>query len=227
MRLALVSRTVRVLTGGGVGGGGGAVHRVRTVLVDSVSGTLSVDEHVRVGCRAPAGWTALGDVLIAPGAGARRAARLAGSCPGALMVAVHHGNRCWLRPGPSGPVSVFEAPGPGQPHATWDRIASLAHSCLVAGLPATDLGPALTTLEPTLTSPDPTHAAASPTAVVPVGSADAAAGPVPVGSEVAAVGSADAAGVRGSWSWVRWLAPSVRRPCRWPGGHRRGFGGCG
>ncbi|WP_399891010.1 hypothetical protein ACGH7X_30660 [Streptomyces sp. BBFR51] len=192
MPLALVSQTVRVLTAGGVGGG--AVHRVRTVLVVSVSGTLSVDEHVRVGCRAPAEWTALGDVLIAPGAGARRAARLSGSCPGALMVAVHHGNRCWLRPGPSGPVSVFEARGPGQPHATWDRIASLAHSCLVAGLPAVDLGPALAILEPTLARLGPAHAAAGP-AVVPVVSAVAVVGSADTarGSVVAAVSSADAA----------------------------------
>ncbi|MFD6190666.1 hypothetical protein [Streptomyces sp. NPDC060275] len=137
---AVVSQRARSLT---VEGGDGAVHLVHTVLLNPESGTLSVDEHIRVRCSPPTRWSALGDVLIAPGAGAGRAARLAGSCPGALVVAVHRGTRCWLRPGRDGPVIPFEARGPGRPHGMWDRIASLAHACLVAGLPVPDLGPAL------------------------------------------------------------------------------------
>lgn len=136
---AVLSQTALTLA---MGGGGAEAHRVRTVLLHPVSGTLSVDEHVRVRCSAPTGWTALGDVLVAPGAGARGAARLAGSCPGALVVAVHRGTRCWLRSGRAGPVLFFEARGPGHPHGRWDRLASLAHSCLVAGLPLAHLGPA-------------------------------------------------------------------------------------
>ncbi|MFI1268415.1 hypothetical protein [Streptomyces olivaceus] len=156
---------------------GGAVHRVRTVLVDPVTGALIVDEHVRVQCSAPTGWALLGDVLIAPGAGARWAARLAGSCPGALVVAVHHGARCWLRaaagresglgPGSgeaaaaaAGPVVVFEAIGTGCARGTWDRLASLAHSCLVAGVPGTELGAAVAALEPAVGSLPPGRAGA-------------------------------------------------------------------
>ncbi|MFB6789545.1 hypothetical protein ACFCWT_23140 [Streptomyces olivaceus] len=141
---------------------GGAVHRVRTVLVDPVSGALTVDEHVRVRCSAPTGWAILGDVLIAPGAGARWAARLACSCPGALVVAVHHGARCWLRTAAAaaGPAAVFEATGTGRARGTWDRLASLAHSCLVAGVPGTELGAAVAALEPALVSPPPGRAGA-------------------------------------------------------------------
>ncbi|MFJ3038758.1 MULTISPECIES: hypothetical protein [Streptomyces] len=135
---AVVSQTALTLA---VEGGDAEAHRVRTVLLHPVSGTLSVDEHVRVRCSAPTGWTALGDVLVGPGSGARGAARLAGSCPGALVVAVHRGTRCWLRSGRAGPVLLFEARGPGSLHGKWDRLASLAHSCLVAGLPLADLGP--------------------------------------------------------------------------------------
>ncbi|MFF7551739.1 hypothetical protein ACFZA9_02415 [Streptomyces olivaceus] len=179
MPLAVASLTATALTADRADGG--AVHRVRTVLVDPVSGALTVDEHVRVRCSAPTGWALLGDVLIAPGTGARWAARLAGSCPGALVVAVHHGARCWLRPaagresgpGPgsgsgsgeaaaaaAGPVVVFEAIGTGRARGTWDRLASLAHSCLVAGVPGTELGAAVAALEPAVGSLPPGRAGA-------------------------------------------------------------------
>ncbi len=123
-----------------------AVHRIRTVLLNPVSGGLSVDEHLRVRCSGPTGVAVLGDVLIAPGAGAHRAARLAESCPGALVVAVHRGTRCWIRTGRGGPPILLQARGTGRPYGMWDRIASLAHSCLVAGVPVTGLGPALAVL---------------------------------------------------------------------------------
>ena len=188
MPLAVASLTATALTATALTADradGGAVHRVRTVLVDPVTGALTVDEHVRVRCSAPTGWALLGDVLIAPGAGARWAARLAGSCPGALVVAVHHGARCWLRaaagresglgPGSgsgsgsgeaaaaaaaAGPVVVFEAIGTGCARGTWDRLASLAHSCLVAGVPGTELGAAVAALEPAVGSLPPGRAGA-------------------------------------------------------------------
>ncbi|MBZ6089660.1 hypothetical protein KVH02_15145 [Streptomyces olivaceus] len=164
MPLAVASLTATALTADRADGG--AVHRVRTVLVDPVSGALTVDEHVRVRCSAPTGWAILGDVLIAPGAGARWAARLAYSCPGALVVAVHSGGRCWLRAAAGGAaaaavepvavsVAVFEVRGPGRARETWDRLASLAHSCLVAGVPGTELGAAVAALEPAVGSLSP------------------------------------------------------------------------
>ncbi|MBZ6282489.1 hypothetical protein [Streptomyces olivaceus] len=163
MPLAVASLTATALTADRADGG--AVHRVRTVLVDPVSGALTVDEHVRVRCSGPTGWAILGDVLIAPGAGARWAARLAYSCPGALVVAVHSGGRCWLRAAAGGaaaaavgPVAVFEVRGPGRARETWDRLASLAHSCLVAGVPGTELGAAVATLEPAVGSLSPGRA---------------------------------------------------------------------
>lgn len=152
--LAVVSHTVMSLATGA----GRPVHRVRTVLLDPASGTLSVDEHVRVGWPARRRWSVCGDVLVGHGAGAWWATRLAASCPGALVVAVHDGPRCWLRLGPGGSVLEFEARGPGRPDEVWDRLASLAHSCLVAGLPAPALGSAVAGL---LRTQDPGSARSS------------------------------------------------------------------
>lgn len=114
----------------------GSVVRVRTVLLIPDSGTFFVDEHVRVRACARNRWPALGDVLVERGEGAWQAARLALSCPGALVVAVHHGPRCWMRLGPDGRMLVLEAGGPGRPEGFWETVASLAHSWLVAGLSA-------------------------------------------------------------------------------------------
>ncbi|MFJ8791371.1 hypothetical protein [Streptomyces sp. NPDC102462] len=124
--------------------------RVRTVLLNPHSGngagieagSVTVDEHVRVSLPAEKRWAALGDVLVGPGAGATRAAETALSHPGALVVAVHHGRRCWLRLGPDGTVLELEARGPGQPAETWGTLASLAHAWLVVGLPAAEFGSA-------------------------------------------------------------------------------------
>ncbi|MEU6606667.1 hypothetical protein ABZ922_16690 [Streptomyces shenzhenensis] len=124
----------------------GPVRRVRTVLLNPCSGnatgTVTVDEHVRV--RLPAGnrRPLLGDVLVGPGTGATSAAETALSHPGALVVAVHHGSRCWLRLGPDGTALELETVGPGQPPETWGTLASLAHAWLVAGLPAAEFGAA-------------------------------------------------------------------------------------
>ncbi|MFD0304243.1 hypothetical protein [Streptomyces sp. NPDC127119] len=125
-----------------------AVVRVRTVLVNPCSGTLFVDEHVRVRACARNRWQALGDVLVARGEGAWRAAGLAASSPGALVVAVHHGSRCWIRLGPDGRMLVLETGGPGQPEGFWapeefwETVASLTHTWLVAGLSASAHGSA-------------------------------------------------------------------------------------
>ncbi|MFF0224363.1 hypothetical protein [Streptomyces sp. NPDC004629] len=106
--------------------------------------TMTVDEHVRVCLPAGKRWPPLGDVLVGPGAGASSAAETALSHPGALVVAVHHGPRCWLRLGPDGAALELEARGPGsrQPEQTWGTLASLAHAWLVAGLPAAEFGSA-------------------------------------------------------------------------------------
>ncbi|MFH8468575.1 transcriptional regulator [Streptomyces sp. NPDC017991] len=140
--LAVVSRTaVSTTADGRTPYDRGAVVRVRTVLVNPDSGTLFVDEHVRVRAPARNRWQVLGDVLVEPGEGAWQADRLAVSCPGALVVAVHHGPRCWLRLGPDGRMLVLEAGGPGQPpEGFWETVASLAHSWLVSGLSASALG---------------------------------------------------------------------------------------
>lgn len=140
--LAVVSqRAVSMATGAR-----GQVHRIRTELFDLVSGALSVDEHVRVGLPAQERWPVFGDVLVEHGVGARQAVRLAVSCPGALVVAVHHGRHCWIRLGSGDHVRELalelEVSGPGQPDECWEALASLAHSCLVAGLPATALSSA-------------------------------------------------------------------------------------
>jgi hypothetical protein len=134
--LAVMSQTpVRTATGVH-----GPVRRIRTVLLHSASGTLSVDEHIRVRFSAQEPWHAFADVLTGPGAGASKAAQLAASCPGALVVAVHHGPRCWLRLGPGdGDTLELGADGPVRPARVWESLASLAHSCLVAGLPAAAL----------------------------------------------------------------------------------------
>ncbi len=134
--LVLVSQRAVPLANGPAG----RVHRVRTVLLDPVSGASAVDEHVRVRYPAPRGRPDLADVLTAPGTGAPQAARLAARHPGALVVAVCHGPRCWIRPGPAGPPLTFTAHATGAPAGVWDALASLVHSCLVAGVSAPDLG---------------------------------------------------------------------------------------
>ncbi|MER6530485.1 hypothetical protein [Streptomyces sp. NPDC001508] len=104
--------------------------------------TMIVDEHVRVSLPAGKRWPSLGDVLVGPGAGATSAAETALSHPGALVVAVHHGPRCWLRLGPEGTALELEAQGPGQSARIWGTFASLAHAWLVAGLPAAEFASA-------------------------------------------------------------------------------------
>ncbi|MCI3277383.1 hypothetical protein [Streptomyces cylindrosporus] len=94
---------------------------------------VTVDEHVRVRLPAPAWLAQLADVLIEHGTGADRARETAATHPGALVVAVHHRDRCWLSCGAGG--TVIELRGPACDD-TWAALASLAHAWLVAGLPA-------------------------------------------------------------------------------------------
>lgn len=95
--------------------------------------SVTVDEHLRVGLPAPACLALLADVLIEHGTGAHRAEETAAAHPGALVVAVHHQDRCWLRFGTDG--TVLELRGPDS-EEQWAALASLAHAWLVAGLPA-------------------------------------------------------------------------------------------
>ncbi|MEV6963123.1 hypothetical protein AB0M97_28975 [Streptomyces sp. NPDC051207] len=122
-------------------GAGGPLHRVRTVLLNPVTGRPAVDEHLRV--RPTAGQedrALLGDVLVTCGTGAPRAAEVAYAHPGALVVAVHQGARCWIRLTPDATVLALRARGAQGPlEGVWDCLASLAHSWLAAGLPGAAL----------------------------------------------------------------------------------------
>ncbi|WP_225848191.1 transcriptional regulator [Streptomyces sp. HPF1205] len=127
----------------------------RVTLVHPESGAEVVDEHLRVGLPAPARTAALADVLLADlphgdprhadGQGPARAAELAAAHPGALVVAVHRGNDCWIRFTCQGltrvPAVHRQDAGPGG--QVWGVLASLVHAWLGAGLPVERLGPVL------------------------------------------------------------------------------------
>lgn len=135
---AVVSR--RTLTPGTASHG--PVHRFRTVLLHPDFRAWAVEEHLSVRLPAQKRWSQLADVLIEHGTGAPRAAETGASHPGALVVAVHRGSRCWMRLGVGGTVLALQAAGPGDPEESWATLASLAHAWLVAGLPAAEFGSA-------------------------------------------------------------------------------------
>ncbi|MFD7504853.1 transcriptional regulator [Streptomyces sp. NPDC059850] len=126
--------------------------RVHVVLLRPGSGVRgprvrrTVDEHLRVLLPAPVpSLASLADVLLA-GVDTgmpphRQTAALAARHSGALVVAVHRGHRLWMRLGPDGLALTLRArrPAAGPPWAVW---ASVAHTWLVAGLPAEELGAA-------------------------------------------------------------------------------------
>lgn len=136
MFIALVSETAESKSAGA----SGPVRRVRSVLLDPGSESLTVDEHTRTRLPAPDRWSQLGDVLVERGTGASTAASTAASHPGVLVVAVHRGRRCWLRLGAVGTMCEFQAGGPEFPDDAWETLASLAHAWLVAGRPASEFG---------------------------------------------------------------------------------------
>lgn len=107
-----------------------------------------VDEHLRVRFPATHPLPLLADVLVAEHPSearspyedpARYAAELADCHPGALVVAVYRGRRCWLRLGGRPRLLVREPGRPVQPWAVW---ASVAHVWLVAGLDPAAFDPA-------------------------------------------------------------------------------------
>ncbi|MEU6371801.1 hypothetical protein [Streptomyces sp. NPDC046909] len=118
----------------------GRVHRVRTVLLNPVTGSVSVDDHARTRLPAPARWTQLGDVLIEPDTDPARADALAYFHPGALVTAAYRRSHCRLRIGLAGTICELTACGAGRPADVWGTVASLAHAWLVAGLPAEEFG---------------------------------------------------------------------------------------
>jgi hypothetical protein len=91
----------------------GPVHRIRTVLWQPGFRTLAVEEHLSVRLPAQKRWSQLADVLIGQDTGAPRAVETGASHPGALVVAVHEGSRCWMRLGAGGTVLALEAAGAG------------------------------------------------------------------------------------------------------------------
>lgn len=110
----------------------GPVRRTEVTLLHPDTGAPVVDEHVRVRLPAPSPLPLLADVLVAGGDGPRSATALAGRHPGALVVAVHRGPRCWLLLGGEGRPVTLDARRTEAPWAIW---ASVAHAWLVAGLP--------------------------------------------------------------------------------------------
>lgn len=98
-----------------------------------------VEQHLRVRLPARQPWPLLADVVVARGHGDDAARALSARHPGALVVAVHQGARCWLRlRGSCGPrLELGAGHAAGLPWRVW---ASLAHTWLVASLPLTELG---------------------------------------------------------------------------------------
>lgn len=115
----------------------GPVRRTEVTLLHPATGAPVVDEHVRVRLPAPSPLLLLADVLVAGGDGPRSATALAGRHPGALVVAVHRGPRCWLLLGGAGRPVTLDARRTDAPWAIW---ASVAHAWLVAGLPVAEFG---------------------------------------------------------------------------------------
>lgn len=115
----------------------GPVRRTEVTLLHPDTGAPVVDEHVRVRLPAPSPLPLLADVLVAGGDGPGSATALAARHPGALVVAVHRGPRCWLLLGGQGRPMALDARRPGTPWAVW---ASVAHAWLVAGLPVAEFG---------------------------------------------------------------------------------------
>ncbi len=134
-----------------------------------------VDEHLRVRLPAAHPMPLLADVLVAelPSEArspyedpARYAAELADCHPGALVVAVYRGPRCWLRLGGRSRLLVREPARSVQPWAVW---ASVAHVWLVAGLDPAAFDPAAVRVVRTVRDYVPASSRSSPDGAGPVG----------------------------------------------------------
>lgn len=118
--------------------GKGPAHRTRVVLKHPASGAMVVDEHLRLELPTAGTWSLLADVLLATGTGQQDIAKLRTRNPGALVIAVHRGPRCWMWTGCDGLTLSFRA-RPLSAIPPWGICASLAHTWLVAGLPVATL----------------------------------------------------------------------------------------
>lgn len=152
------------------------------------------DEHLRVRLPAPAPMPLLADVLVAKAPAtepspyedsARHAAELADCHPGALVVAVYRGSRCWLRLGGRPRLLVREPGWPVQPWTVW---ASVAHVWLVAGLDPAAFDPAAVQVVRTVRSYAPAPPCPFPDGPVPGGG----------GGGASASGGSDRASASGS-----------------------------
>lgn len=141
-----------------------------------------VDEHLRVRLPAAHPMPLLADVLVAelpsgtrsPWEGpVRYAAELADGHPGALVVAVYRGPRCWLRLGGRPRLLVRGPGGPAQPWAVW---ASVAHVWLVAGLDPAAFDPAAVRVVRTVRDYVPASPRSSPDGAGPSGGESSASG---------------------------------------------------
>lgn len=157
------------------------VRRTGATLLHAERALRVVDEHVRVRLTAQHPMPLLADVLVAdlPGAAfpphdnpARYAADLADCHPGALVVAVYQGDRCWLRLGGRVREVVRE---PGWPAHSWAVWASVAHVWLVAGLDPAAWDPAAVRVVRTVRGYSPASPWASPDGLGP-GASGAGAG---------------------------------------------------
>ncbi|SCE18101.1 hypothetical protein GA0115243_10818 [Streptomyces sp. ScaeMP-e83] len=164
------------------------VRRTGATLLHPDRGLRVIDEHLRVRLSAPHPMPLLADVLVAefPSLGlppnedpVRYAAELADCHPGALVVAVYRGPRCWLRLGGRARALVREPEWPTHPWAVW---ASVAHVWLVAGLDPDALDPAPVRIVRTVRGYAPASPRPSSEAAVPEGSGPGAGASAPAGS---------------------------------------------
>lgn len=144
------------------------VRRTLATLLHPDRAARITDEHLRVRLSAPHPLPLLADVLVAefPPAGlpphedpVRYAAGLADCHPGALVVAVYRGPRCWLRFGCRARTLVREPQWPAHSWAVW---ASVAHVWLVAGLDPAAWDPAAVRVVRTVRGYSPASPWASP-----------------------------------------------------------------
>lgn len=115
---------------------------VQVSLRDADGLTVVVDQHLRQGLDAPIRRRMLADVLVGPSTGASPdGGDSARRHPGALVVAVHDDTGCRLWFG-AGSCPSLSLTAEHVSWAPWEVWASLAHTLLVAGLPADRLGQA-------------------------------------------------------------------------------------